>query len=58
MHYGGSTLMGMPASVRQAAYLVNYLDTRRARGYTLTAYHQALRFWAYSKVRRWQHKKG
>lgn len=55
MHYGGSTLDPMPAALRDAARTVNYLEDLRARRGGLTLYQEAIRFWAVSKVRAWQH---
>lgn len=55
MHYGGSTLDPMPAALRDTARTVNFLENLRARRGGLTPYQEAIRFWAVSKVRAWQH---
>lgn len=54
MHYGGSTLDAMPPAIRDCARAIGRLDDLGSRRGGLTAYQRVVRFWLYSRVRRWQ----
>lgn len=56
MHYGGSTLDNRSERFLRSARLLNEVERIRDRRGGLTPYQQAIRFWAYSKLRR--HQKG